>query len=118
MGDKPRALLALLALLDKVEAWFCVETGLWPRDEAFNDDGEPCNVGLPTQWMPSPPRHRSSDMTRRTSYGPPIHVPRPSKNTMPPTKRAGKQQAQSLSRGKKPITLAVMPAHLKREEDR
>ncbi len=38
-----------------VEAWYCEETGLWPApDNAYNDDGEPCNVGLPTKWMPTP----------------------------------------------------------------
>lgn len=36
------------------EAWFCEETGLWPHDCAFNEDGEPCNVGLPTHWQPLP----------------------------------------------------------------
>lgn len=39
-----------------VGAWYCQETGLWPAwgDYATNDDGEPCNVGLPTHWMPLP----------------------------------------------------------------
>jgi hypothetical protein len=35
-------------------AWFCIATGLWPSNDAFNDDREPCNVGLPTHWMPLP----------------------------------------------------------------
>jgi len=34
--------------------WFCKDTGLWPHDEAFSEEGEPCNVGLPTHWMPLP----------------------------------------------------------------
>lgn len=37
-----------------VTAWFCVATGLWPSDDPFNDDGEPCNVGMPTHWQPLP----------------------------------------------------------------
>ena len=36
-------------------AWFCEETGLWPEDEVYSEDGEPCNVGWPTHWMPLPP---------------------------------------------------------------
>lgn len=36
------------------EAWFCSETGLWPHDEPYSEEGEPCNVGMPTHWMPLP----------------------------------------------------------------
>ena len=40
---------------DKVtEAWFCEQTGLWPRDNAYSEEGEPCNIGLPTHWRPLP----------------------------------------------------------------
>lgn len=35
-------------------AWFCEETKLWPHDEVYSEDGEPCNVGWPTHWMPLP----------------------------------------------------------------
>ena len=34
--------------------WFCQATKLWPDNEPFTEDGEPCNVGLPTRWMPLP----------------------------------------------------------------
>lgn len=35
-------------------AWFCEKTGLWPHDydDAYGEDGEPCNVGLPALWQP------------------------------------------------------------------
>lgn len=39
---------------DVTTAWFCDETGLWPHDEMLSEDGEPCNVGLPSHWMPLP----------------------------------------------------------------
>ena len=35
-------------------AWYYKETGLWPHDEPYSEDGEPCNVGYPTHWMPLP----------------------------------------------------------------
>ena len=42
------------------EAWRSPNTGLWPRDQEFNEDGEPCNVGFPTHWMNLPvPPHQS-----------------------------------------------------------
>jgi hypothetical protein len=39
-------------------AWFCAETGLWPHGEAYNNDGEACNVGWITHWQPmlEPPK--------------------------------------------------------------
>ena len=46
------------------EAWRSPNTGLWPRDQEFNEDGEPCNVGLPTHWMPlpNPPKQNSASI--------------------------------------------------------
>ena len=32
-------------------AWYSENTGLWPHSDEFNDDGEACNVGLPSCWM-------------------------------------------------------------------
>ena len=45
------------------EAWFCEETGLWPRDSSHSDEGEPCNVGLPSHWrpLPEPPTHITTE---------------------------------------------------------
>ncbi len=37
------------------EAWFCEDTGLWPHDDPYSEEYEPCNVGLPTHWQPLPP---------------------------------------------------------------
>ena len=37
-----------------VTAWHSVNTGMWPHDCEFTEDGEACNVGLPTHWMPLP----------------------------------------------------------------
>ena len=39
---------------DVKTAWYCNETGLWPHDYSHSEEGEPCNVGLPTHWMPLP----------------------------------------------------------------
>lgn len=36
------------------EAWFSLLTGLWPHSEEFTEDGDPCNVGMPSHWMPLP----------------------------------------------------------------
>ena len=49
------------------EAWFCEQTGLWPRDNAYSDEGQPCNVGMPTHWrpLPAPP----STPTTEASHG-------------------------------------------------
>lgn len=35
-------------------AHYCEESGLWPGDIEFTDDGEPCNVGYWTHWAPLP----------------------------------------------------------------
>lgn len=41
--------------LNKVsEAWYSANTKLWPRDREFNEDGEACNLGYPSHWMPLP----------------------------------------------------------------
>lgn len=41
---------------DKVTTgWYSQKTRLWPHCEEFTEDGEPCNVGLPSHWMPLPP---------------------------------------------------------------
>jgi len=51
--------LVWLPDFNKVEkAWYSTTTSLWPADEEYNDDGECCNVGLPTHWMhlPEPPK--------------------------------------------------------------
>lgn len=39
-------------------AHYCEATGLWPHDENYTEEGEPCNVGLPTKWQhkPEPPK--------------------------------------------------------------
>lgn len=49
------------------EAWFCEETGLWPADDPYDEDGEPCNVGLPTHWMPLPAAPGSAPPTPAAS---------------------------------------------------
>ena len=54
-APKGREVLVYIEDFNKVTtAWFCVNTGLWPHDEAYTEDGEACNVGLPTHWMPLP----------------------------------------------------------------
>ena len=41
--------------LSKVTAaYHSKKTGLWPKEEDYAEDGEPCNVGYPTKWMPLP----------------------------------------------------------------
>jgi hypothetical protein len=56
MKDAPLdGTILLVTVGDEVtEAFFCVETGLWPHEYAFNDEGEACNVGLPIAWMHKP----------------------------------------------------------------
>ena len=44
-----------------VTAWYCGETCLWPHDEAYSEEGEACNVGMPTHWMPLPPKPITGD---------------------------------------------------------
>lgn len=34
--------------------WYSSRTGLWPRHDEFTEDGDACNIGLPTHWMPLP----------------------------------------------------------------
>lgn len=34
------------------EAWYCDVTGLWPKGEDFEYDGEYLNVGKPVAWKP------------------------------------------------------------------
>ena len=45
-------------------AWYSTKTGLWPADQEYNDDDEPCNVGLPSHWMPipNPPKPQLAEM--------------------------------------------------------
>ena len=56
--DRTRVLVWLPDFNEVKVAWYSTSTSLWPSDEEYNEDGEGCNVGLPTHWMhlPEPPK--------------------------------------------------------------
>lgn len=57
LSQCPPARTVLLRVGDTVTTgWYCPETGLWPHYDAFTEEGEPCNVGLPDAFLPMPGR--------------------------------------------------------------